>query len=122
MVTQMLSIVWPSSLPQRPTVGGYLERFADTVLRTAMEAGAAKTRRRFTAAPRQIEVTFRVNAAQAAIFKSFFEETTAGGALPCDWVHPREGTSAEFRFVEAPRVSAVTGTLFSVAVKLEQML
>jgi hypothetical protein len=87
-----------------------------------MEAGAAKTRRRFTAAPRQIEVTFRVNAAQAAIFKSFFEETTAGGALPFDWVHPREGTSAEFRFVEAPRASAVTGTLFSVAVKLEQML
>jgi hypothetical protein len=82
MVTQMFSIVWPSSLPQRPTVGGYLERFADTVLRTAMEAGAAKTRRRFTAAPRQIEVTFRVNAAQAAIFKSFFEETTAGGPGP----------------------------------------
>ena len=62
-----------------------------------------------------------VNAAQAATFKSFFEETTAGGALPFDWVHPREGTSAEFRFVEAPRVSALTGTLFSVAVKLEQM-
>lgn len=121
MVTQMPSIVWPSSLPQRPTVGGYQERFADTVLRTVMEAGAAKTRRRFTAAPRQIEVTFRVNAAQAATFKSFFEETTAGGALPFDWVHPREGTAAEFRFVEAPRVSAVTGTLFSVAVKLEQM-
>ncbi len=60
MVTQMFSIVWPSSLPQRPTVGGYLERFADTVLRTAMEA----------------------NAAQAAIFKSFFEETTAGGPGP----------------------------------------
>ena len=117
----MANIVWPSSLPQRPTVGGYQEHFADTVLRTAMEAGAAKTRRRFTAAPRQIEVTFRVNAAQAATFKSFFEETTAGGALPFDWVHPREGTSAEFRFVEAPRVYAVTGTLFSVAVKLEQM-
>ncbi len=117
----MANIVWPSSLPQRPTVGGYQERFADTVLRTAMETGAAKTRRRFTAAPRQIEMTFRVNAAQAAILKTFFEETTAGGALPFDWMHPREGTSAEFRFVEAPRVSAVTGTLFSIAIKLEQM-
>jgi hypothetical protein len=36
-------------------------------------------------------------------------------------MHPREGSSAEFRFVEAPRVSAVTGTLFSIAIKLEQM-
>jgi len=117
----MANIVWPSSLPQRPTVGGYQERFADTVLRTAMETGAAKTRRRFTAAPRQIEVTFRVNAAQAATFKSFFEETTAGGALPFDWVHPREGTPATFRFLEAPRVAAITGTLFTVAVKLEHL-
>jgi len=117
----MSSIVWPSSLPQRPTVGGYQERFADTVLRTAMETGVAKTRRRFTAAPRQMEVTFRVNAAQAAMLKTFFEDTTAGGAFPFDWAHPREGTSAEFRFVEAPRVSAVTGTLFSIAIKLEQM-
>ncbi|MBU6320894.1 MAG: hypothetical protein KGS00_14755 [Alphaproteobacteria bacterium] len=41
MVTQMPSIVWPSSLPQRPTVGGYQERFADAVLRTAMETGTA---------------------------------------------------------------------------------
>jgi len=117
----MSNLVWPSSLPQRPTVGGYQERFAETVLRTAMDAGAAKLRRRFTAAPRQIEVTFRMTAAQVAVLRSFYEETTAGGALPFDWVHPREGTAAEFRFVEAPRVSAVTGTLFSVAVKLEQM-
>ena len=58
---------------------------------------------------------------QTGILKTFFEDMTAGGALPFDWVHPREGTAAEFRFVEAPRVSAVTGTLFSVAVKLEQM-
>ena len=98
----MANIVWPSSLPQRPTVGGYQERFADTVLRTAMETGAAKTRRRFTAAPRQVEVTFRVNAAQAAIFKSFFEETTAGGALPFDWVHPRHSRTKPRTFPKPP--------------------
>ncbi|MFN8728100.1 MAG: hypothetical protein ACK5XB_21435 [Rhodospirillales bacterium] len=91
----MSNLVWPSSLPQRPTVGGYQERFAETVLRTAMDAGAAKLRRRFTAAPRQIELTFRMTAAQVAVLRSFYEETTGGGALPFDWVHPREGGVAE---------------------------
>lgn len=44
-----------------------------------------------------------------------------GGALPFDWVHPREGGVAEYRFMEAPRVSAATAVLFSVSLKLEQM-
>jgi hypothetical protein len=117
----MSNLVWPSSLPQRPTVGGYQERFAETTLRTTMDAGTAKVRRRFTAAPRQIEATFKVNAAQTGILKTFFEDMTAGGALPVDWTHPREGTPATFRFLESPRVAAITGTLFTVAVKLEHL-
>jgi hypothetical protein len=36
-------------------------------------------------------------------------------------VHPREGGVAEYRFMEAPRVSAATAVLFSVSLKLEQM-
>jgi hypothetical protein len=86
-----------------------------------MDAGTAKVRRRFTAAPRQIEATFKVNAAQTGILKTFFEDMTAGGALPFGWTHPREGTPATFRFLEAPRVAAITGTLFTVAVKLEHL-
>ena len=117
----MSNLVWPSSLPQRPTVGGYQERFAETVLRRSMDAGAAKLRRRFTAAPRQIDVTFRMIAAQVALLRDFYEETTGGGSLPFDWVHPREGGVAEYRFMEAPRVSAAAAVLFSVSLKLEQM-
>lgn len=117
----MTNLVWPPSLPQRPTVGGYQERFAETVVRTAMDVGAAKTRRRFTSAPRQFEAIFRVNKTQADTLKLFFENTTAGGSLPFSWVHPREGSVGEFRFMEVPRISAVTGTLFSAAIKLEQL-
>lgn len=117
----MTNLVWPPSLPPRPTVGGYQERFAETVLRTAMDVGVAKTRRRYTAAPRQFEVTFRINAVQAETLKAFFENTTAGGALPFSWIHPRNGSAGDFRFVEGPKISAVTGTLFSAAFKLEQL-
>ena len=118
----MTNLVWPAGLPQRPMVGGYQERFSETVLRTAMDAGAAKTRRRFTSAPRQFELTFRVTALQADLLQTFFETTTAGGSLPFSWVNPRDGSAGEFRFMEVPRVSAVTATMFSAAVKLEQLI
>lgn len=117
----MANLVWPSGLPQRPSVGGYQERFAETALRTPMEAGAAKLRQRFTAAPRQIEISFRMSAAQVALMRVFYEETLGGGTLPFDWVPPRAGGSSSFRFVEAPRVSATSANLFSVTAKLEEL-
>jgi hypothetical protein len=120
-LTAMTNLVWPSGLPQRPSVGGYQERFAETALRTPMEAGAAKLRQRFTAAPRQIEVSFRMTAAQVALMRVFYEETAGGGTLPFDWIHPRGGGTSSFRFVEAPRVSATSATLFSVTAKLEEL-
>lgn len=113
--------VWPAGLPQRPSVGGYQERFAEVALRTQMEAGAAKVRRRFTAAPRQLEIAFRMSASQVALLREFFEETARGGAAPYDWMHPRDGSAATFRFVEPPRVTAIAANLFSVALKLEHM-
>ena len=120
-VIQMPTIVWPLGLPQRPSVGGYQERFAETTLRTPMEAGAAKVRRRFTAAPRQIELSFRMTPSQVALVRTFYEDTTGGGTLSFDWMHPRDGSAASFRFMEPPRVSATAANLFSISVKLEQM-
>jgi len=117
----MANPVWPAGLTQRPSVGGYQERFAEIALRTQMEAGAAKVRRRFTAAPRQLEIAFRMTASQVVLLREFFEETCRGGATPYDWAHPRDGSVASFRFVEPPRVSAIAPNLFSVSLKLEQM-
>ncbi len=117
----MSNLVWPGGLPQRPSVSGYQESFAETALRTPMEAGAAKLRRRFTAAPRQMELSFRMTPAQVALVRTFFEDTTAGGTLPFDWVHPRDGTTSSYRFMEPPRVSATAANLFSISIKLEQM-
>ena len=118
----MTNLVWPAALPQRPSVGGYQERFTETALRTPMEAGAAKLRRRFTAAPRQMELSFRMTPAQVALVRIFFEDTTAGGTLPFDWAHPRDGTTSSYRFMEPPRVSATAANLFSISIKLEQVL
>ncbi len=46
----MPDIVWPDTLPL-PTVQGYAVQPEDAILRTEMEAGLARQRRRFTNVP-----------------------------------------------------------------------
>ena len=117
----MATIVWPSALPRHVGISSYQERFAETALRTPMEAGIAKLRRRYTAAPRQFDMSIRMSAEQVSLLCDFFEDTCAGGTLAFDWLHPRTTAPATFRFIDAPRVSASSPISFLVALKLEEM-
>ncbi len=45
-------LYWPSDLPQRVLADSFSETLADGRLRTAMETGHAKSRRRFSSAPK----------------------------------------------------------------------
>jgi hypothetical protein len=117
----MSTFSWPLSLPQHVGISSYQERFAETSLRTPMEAGVAKVRRRYTAAPRQFDMSIRMTAEQVSLLRDFYEETCAGGTLAFDWVHPRNLQPATFRFLDTPRVSASSPISFLVALKLEEM-
>ena len=80
---------WPASLPQAPLARGYQEAFGDTTLRTQMDAGPDKLRRRFTAGVDSFTTLLRLTKTQAATFESFYKTDTAGGTLAFTWVHPR---------------------------------
>ncbi len=116
----MTNPVWPATLPQEPLAQGYAERAPDTVIRTQMEAGPPKVRRRFTAGVRSIECRLRLIPAQVDTLDAFFNTTVAGGALPFDWKHPRTGTAVTFRFVEPPSYAPVArGALWQASLRLE---
>jgi hypothetical protein len=89
---------WPAALPQSPLLQGASGSFAKTAIRTSMDAGAAKVRRRFTAAVRPFKCSFEVTAAQLATLEDFFANTLAGGALSFTFPHPLYGT-VTMRFV-----------------------
>lgn len=112
--------VWPASLPQILEIDGYDEAFPNAMLRTAMETGPAKRRRRFTAAPAPIKGTLTLTVAQRATLKSFFETDLQMGALSFDWTHPVTGVTASFAFVSPPRIRGDSGFL-PVALDLEQL-
>jgi len=99
----MASIDWPTTLPQEMLVDGYNRTAANGILRSDMDAGPAKVRRRFTSAPQVIAGSIFVTAAQLALFKTFYNTTSLGGSLRFDWVDPDNGTTAvEMRFAAPP--------------------
>ena len=99
-----MAAVWPASLPQRFLLQGYREQLPDPVIRTQMDAGPPKARRRYTAAYRPIQGRLHCSAAQTATLEEFHQTVCAGGSLPFDWVNSRTGAVATFQWRGAPTI------------------
>lgn len=89
---------WPGTLPDEPLLAGYGERPPATGLRTAMDAGPAKQRNRFTAGVRKFRFTLDLTRDQVAAFDTFFNVTLEGGTMAFTWIHPRTLAAVSFRF------------------------
>lgn len=116
-------IYWPDSLPQRPLVDGYQESPPDNTMRTQMDEGPAKVRRRYTANVRPIQVTLEMDADELNTFDDFYVEETASGSRRFIWQHPRTKTQHEMRFrtPPPPDYTAMGGLQYQVSFTLEIM-
>ena len=94
---------WPSTLPQDVLIDGYDEQVPETTLRTSMDAGPAKVRRRFSAGVRVFAVTVPLTRAEVETLDAFYLNDLQGGALRFDWTSPRTGAPVQFRFLAPPR-------------------
>ncbi|MGE0256916.1 MAG: hypothetical protein AB7N54_20005 [Alphaproteobacteria bacterium] len=110
---------WPDTLPQDVLLDGYDEAFPDVMLRTQMDAGPAKVRRRFTAAVVPMQVTVPLTRTQVATLATFFNDTLEGGTLPFDWVHPRTQDAATFRFTAPPKPRPQSSMAWLAVLQLE---
>ena len=116
----MANPIWPAGLPQLVAVDGYGEQPPDTTLRTRMDAGPAKVRRRFTAGVRPLSVRLDLDATQVGVLDAFYVATLEGGALAFDWVHPRTQAAATLRFVRPPAYRPLSSdAAWSAALQLE---
>jgi len=114
------TIDWESTLPQELTTDGYSQSAADNLLRTSMDTGPAKVRRRATSAPRPVGGTVIMDETQLATFKTFYATTILGGSLRFNWVDPDDGSTAvEMRFTSPPSWTVLGGDLYRVTLALE---
>lgn len=100
-----MPIEWPSDLPDAVLEDGYAESMADNMIRSPMDVGPPKVRRRGTSAPRAIALRQLLTTAQVANLETFYYSTTSGGSLAFTWEHPRTGSSSSMRFTGPPAIS-----------------
>lgn len=112
---------WPATLPQTLLQDGYREALPRNKVRTEMDAGPAKQRRRYTAAVRPLTGCQNLTTTQVAALKDFHNTTLLGGTLPFDWADPIPGSGLmSFRFVSEPSIDRVlSARLYRVMYQLE---
>lgn len=114
---------WPTSLPV-PLVEGISYTPGQNVIRSQMDAGVAKMRRRFTAVPETLTFNLVLIEAQVQVLQDFVEITLAD-VLPFDWIDFRKptGTGVTYRFTKRPGFTprSAAGNRWVAAIELEQL-
>ena len=109
---------WPSSLPQYVEQSGYQESLTDNTIRSKMDVGPAKVRRRFTAVVEPIQFSMWMTLIQWTTLRTFYY-TTLACSLPFTWTHPSTQATVNFRFVTPPSVGAPQGGYVLASLDLE---
>lgn len=117
----MSTLAWPYSLPDALLVDGFRGEFARTKIRTEMDAGPAKQRRRFTASVQPISGTIEVTSDQLERLQRFHDVECSGGSGEFTWAHPVTRDPVRMRFVSEPSYSALGGGYFRADLSLEVM-
>jgi len=109
---------WPDTLPQLWLQGGYQETLPDVMIRTEMDAGPAKSRRRFTVQVTPIKGKMTLTTIQKGYLETFFNTTTAGGSL--SFTFPHDGAEV-LRFTKPPMLAKKAGLMWDADFELEKL-
>lgn len=117
----LMVATWPETLPQKLLIDGYSQQLANKLLRSSMDTGPAKQRRRFSAGVMPVTGKLVLDNAELEILKAFYDTTLVGGSLRFIWVDPTDKMNGNvmFRFTSPVTWTAYGADRFSVALQLE---
>lgn len=107
-------VTWPGTIPQNPLLPAYKETGMPNVVRTEVDVGTPKIRRRYTKELRPLGWSFIMTTAQLDDFDTFFWTTLGGGALPFDHTDPRTALTTSYQFSGEPTYIPLSGTRWRV--------
>lgn len=109
---------WPTSLPAfRLPLSTNRQ---DGTLRTSMDAGPEKVRRRFSATSKFYSISIQMEGADLSTLEEFYETTLQGGSVTFDMEDPVSGVEKEFRFAQPYEIRQVVGGEIDKGVKWDQ--
>lgn len=97
---------WPGTLPQTMRLG-MVETHQAGFVRTPMDAGPAKTRKRFTFTSRVQTGTMMMTETQRETFETFFTTTLEMGSVTFRFNDPNDGQLYEWKFMDPPKFTAI---------------
>lgn len=112
---------WPLTLQNKLSEANFSYEIADTALRSDMEIGPQKVRRRFTKGINQLTGSIYLTALEYSDFYNFYNTTLGSGTISFEFNHPITGVNTEWRFKGPARVSSIGGGNFVVDFSWEDL-
>lgn len=116
----MTNIKWPDSLPQVLILDGLNAKKRSSVVRTKMDAGPAKQRRRYTVSHKDFKGSIVVTENQREILEDWYDNVLGGGVLRFVMKDPQTLLPGEFRFKEHYDEDSLDGK-WRITMELEKM-
>ena len=111
---------WDTDLPAKLFVNGYTQSLPDVTIKSDMDAGPSKIRRRFTAGIEPVSGTMVMSAAQLATLGTFYNTTLLGGSLRFSWTKPTaHSVACELRFTETPSWISLGADNYEISLSFE---
>lgn len=115
---------YPSGLPY-PLREGYGLKHVSPLMRTEMQSGRARQRRRFTSVPTNVPVTWQCTNEQAQFFETWFQHTLLDGSewFTCPLKTPMGLKHYEARFTgmyDGPDLIGVSDWLFTAELEIRE--
>lgn len=110
--------VWPITLPTELLQKGYSQSERDIVIKSSMDIGPSKIRRRTTAGVEQVIGNLKLSESQLEDLRDFYTTDLLGGSLRFSWKDPVNLSAKEFRFT-SPVKWTMTSGWYDVVLELE---
>jgi len=112
---------WPGALSKALKRGSFRKESIDTRLKTKMEVGPPKIRRRQTKMEYLVTGEIWVDAAEHDLLESFIDGTLAGGVLTFNFPDGITELDQEYQFEEFPAYRSEGGDIFTASFTLRQV-
>lgn len=115
---------WPNTLP-KPQISGYAISPGDQAVRTDMDVGTQRVRRRTFARNDKISASWVFTDAQMSAFRTWFDDGTTGAAGGSAWftvtlpIGTGGSSAVEARFTGPFKVGAIGPLLWNVTADIE---
>lgn len=94
-----MTAAWPATVPDTFEASGFAYDSDSGVLRTDMDSGPAKARRRFTSTTKNMKGTIIMTRSQFQTWETWFQDTIFHGSLSFTMTDPVHGGSMTVRIV-----------------------